>query len=235
MPRYNTEDERKAAHKEVVMKKNRKYYDKNVDKRREYGREYNKRRRADMTELELKEDGQKNKVFKWKRWCREPLELIENYGLAKDDGFTGWCIHHRLETHRYTDRSRTAMERRDEDVPMKVLKFFGLYENRPASELVFMRNGEHARLHNTNKHYRFGKKLISEEEQEARRKKWREGNREKLNANTKRYNSQICLYDGKEIKLGNLARRFMRLGDKHPYQTARKYVVDPSLYSASVI
>lgn len=55
MPRYKSEEERESAHKEVVRRKNRSYYDKNIDKCREYGREYNKRRRANMTSEEKRE------------------------------------------------------------------------------------------------------------------------------------------------------------------------------------
>ena len=72
----------------------------------------------------------------WKSYCSEPLELVENYQQAKADNFAGWCIHHRLEIQPDVTR-----------VSAKELKDKGLYFNRPASELVFMRLCKHAKLH----------------------------------------------------------------------------------------
>ena len=67
----------------------------------------------------------------------QEYELIENYELAKADNFKEWHCHHRLELHpdfsiRYTVNS---------------LKKLGLYFNRPARELIFLTNSEHARRH----------------------------------------------------------------------------------------
>ena len=33
----------------------------------------------------------------WKRYCRDRIELVQNFGQAEADGFDGWCIHHRME------------------------------------------------------------------------------------------------------------------------------------------
>ena len=78
----------------------------------------------------------------WKSYCSEPLELVENYQQAKADGFEGWCIHHRREIK--LDGTRvSAQELIDK----------GLYCGRPASELIFMRFGEHATLHRTGNHH----------------------------------------------------------------------------------
>ena len=74
----------------------------------------------------------------WKKYCSEPLELVENYQQAKADNFAGWCIHHRLEI--LPDGTR---------VYAKELIDQGLYFGRPASELIFMREPEHKRLHIT--------------------------------------------------------------------------------------
>lgn len=71
-------------------------------------------------------------------YCKkDEIELIENYELAKSDNFKGWHCHHRLELHpdfsvRYTVYS---------------LKKLNLYYNRPASELIFLTNKEHAKIH----------------------------------------------------------------------------------------
>ena len=73
----------------------------------------------------------------YKSYCSEPLELIENYQQAKADNFAGWCIHHRRETP--PDGTRVSVQELIDQ---------GLYYGRPASELVFMKVGEHHSLHN---------------------------------------------------------------------------------------
>ena len=74
------------------------------------------------------------------KFCSEPLELVENYQQALAEGFKGWCIHHRLEIQ--PDWTRVSRQE---------LKDNGLYYDRPASELIFMRFGEHTSLHNKGK------------------------------------------------------------------------------------
>ena len=76
----------------------------------------------------------------WTKYCREPLELVENYAAAKADNFAGWCIHHKLEIKK--DGTRVSVQE---------LKDQGLYFGRPAEELVFMRCCEHATLHHKGK------------------------------------------------------------------------------------
>ena len=77
-----------------------------------------------------------------KSYCSEPLELVENYQQAKADDFEGWCIHHRLEIQQ--DGTRMSVQEMNDH---------GLYYGRPASELIFMRFGEHSALHMTGKHH----------------------------------------------------------------------------------
>ena len=72
----------------------------------------------------------------WYKFCSDPLDKIEHYEEALAEGFKGWCIHHRLEIQQ------------DKRVSRQELKSNGLYFNRPASELVFMKVGEHHSLHN---------------------------------------------------------------------------------------
>ena len=79
-----------------------------------------------------------NQRRNWNAFCSEPLEKIEHYEEALAEGFKGWCMHHRLEIQ----PDGTRMSRKD-------LKDKGLYYDRPAEELVFMRNGEHMTLHMT--------------------------------------------------------------------------------------
>ena len=83
-----------------------------------------------------------------KSYCSEPLELIENYQKALAEGFAGWCMHHRLEIQ--PDGTRVSMQELIDQ---------GLYYDRPASELVFMRFGEHTSLHNIGNTYIKGKHL----------------------------------------------------------------------------
>ena len=86
------------------------------------------------------------KILHWKSYCSEPLELIENYQQALAEGFVGWCIHHKREIQQ--DWTRVSVQE---------LKDKGLYFHRPASELVFMRNGEHCSLHNIGNTYMKGR------------------------------------------------------------------------------
>ena len=87
----------------------------------------------------------------WKSYCSEPLELVENYMAAKADDFEGWCMHHKLEIQ--PDGTRVSVQD---------LKDQGLYYDRPANELVFMRFGEHTTLHMLGNACMKGKQLSEE-------------------------------------------------------------------------
>ena len=76
----------------------------------------------------------------WKSYCSEQLDKIEHYEEALSEDFAGWCMHHRLE-----------IQPDGTIVSVQELKDQGLYYGRPASELVFMRFGEHSALHNKGK------------------------------------------------------------------------------------
>lgn len=70
-----------------------------------------------------------------KAYCSEDLSLIENYALAVADTTQIWDCHHRgeiLPCGRFSPND---------------LNKFGLYYNRPASELIFLTHSEHSRLH----------------------------------------------------------------------------------------
>lgn len=88
-----------------------------------------------------------------KRFCRDDLSKIENYDKAMADPTQTWHCHHRLETHRYTDRTRTSWEKREEDVSVEMLKAFDLYFDRPAQELIFLPRTEHLSLHHKGKKF----------------------------------------------------------------------------------
>ena len=70
-----------------------------------------------------------------KKYCCEDPSLIENYELAVADTTQTWEIHHRGEILPYGRFSSND------------LKKFGLYFNRPASELIFLTHSEHRQLH----------------------------------------------------------------------------------------
>lgn len=89
-------------------------------------------------------------------YCRDDISKIENYDKAMSDDSQTWHCHHRLETHRYTDRTRTNWERREEDITAEILKAFDVYFDRPAEELIFLSPDEHIKLHHK------GKKLSEE-------------------------------------------------------------------------
>ena len=70
-----------------------------------------------------------------KTYCCEDISLIENYDKAIADTTQTWDCHHRgevLPCGRFS---------------IVDLKKFGLYYNRPASELIFLTPVEHNRLH----------------------------------------------------------------------------------------
>lgn len=78
-----------------------------------------------------------------KRFCCEDISLIENYNEAINDDSQVWSCHHRLETH-YSDGRRRSDEK---DLLIQDLISLGLYYNRPAKELIFLTNSEHAKVH----------------------------------------------------------------------------------------
>lgn len=71
-----------------------------------------------------------------RKFCSEDISNIQNYKNAVCDKTQVWCIHHKGEV-----------------LPCGLfsvceLKKFGLYYQRPASELVFMTRSEHRAFHN---------------------------------------------------------------------------------------
>ncbi len=75
--------------------------------------------------------------IKLRQYCRDDMESIENYEQAKQDGFVGWHIHHRLELTLDGEPVLTSSD----------LKRFGMYYHRPYYELIFLRTSEHRLLH----------------------------------------------------------------------------------------
>lgn len=83
-------------------------------------------------------------------FCSDDISLIENYSKAVSDENETWDCHHRAEILPCGRFSR------------KDLKTFGLYWRRPASELIFLKHGEHKGLHNIGNGYFLGKRHTSE-------------------------------------------------------------------------
>lgn len=72
-----------------------------------------------------------------KHFCSEDISLIENYHQAIADKEKMWEIHHRRECD---ENGKTLFT-------SKQLKEMNLYENRPASELIFVTRSMHSKLH----------------------------------------------------------------------------------------
>ena len=100
------------------------YYISRKEERKEYYKNYNR-----------------NKYQMFAYVLPEEKEMIENYYEAQKDDFNGWEIHHRLEL-----RSTGAVV----DSSKQDLIDWGLYYNRPANELIFLKKEEHSKLHRGN-------------------------------------------------------------------------------------
>ena len=81
---------------------------------------------------------------KFEAYCKN-YQDIENYEKAAADNFKCWECHHRLETH------NSDGERRLVDISAAELIALEMYYNRPSSELIFMKHGEHSILHKKGK------------------------------------------------------------------------------------
>ena len=74
--------------------------------------------------------------------CNTSIDNVEGFDPEILESDRGWVLHHRLELE---DKFGNP---RDEEVSAWVLMRLGLYYNRPASELLWVRKGEHATMHN---------------------------------------------------------------------------------------
>lgn len=110
------------------------------EKRRAYHKAYRESHKNEMKDY-MKAYNEAHREDKLERYCSH-IENIENYELAKADDFVNWDIHHRLETHTSDGVLRLV------PLSSKELKALGMYFNRPASELIYMKKGDHMRLHN---------------------------------------------------------------------------------------
>ena len=75
-----------------------------------------------------------------KRFCKEDISKIENYDNAVSDNTCTWDCHHRWEKFWWWDCPREDLIKQ------------GMYYNQPADRLIFLKHGEHIKLHHTGKH-----------------------------------------------------------------------------------
>ena len=78
--------------------------------------------------------------YNFLKYCRE-IERVENFKEAEKDNFEGWVVHHRYETETSDGNPRSQELLSDE------LKALGMYYDRPANELIFMRRSEQTEEH----------------------------------------------------------------------------------------
>lgn len=81
-----------------------------------------------------------------KKICNEPVEMIENYLMAKNDESQYYSCHHRNEIRNIL--GITVHITKEELIGL------GLYFHRPADELVFLPRTEHSKLHHKNPDFR---------------------------------------------------------------------------------
>lgn len=102
-----------------------------------------------------------------KLFCCEDASNIENYDKAIADKENIWHCHHRLEL---TITGGVV------DCSVQDLIGWGLYYNRPASELIFLTHSEHKGLHNKSTHFRKHNSNV----QRGRRHAWKNGKERKI-------------------------------------------------------
>lgn len=86
-----------------------------------------------------------------RKYCNGDISQIENYSMAITDMEHTWDCHHRLE-----------IGKNGEIISMNELKQYGLYYNRPSSELIFLTKSEHSRIHKIGNKNMLGKKRSEE-------------------------------------------------------------------------
>ena len=77
------------------------------------------------------------------KYCCEPIERVQNFNLAFEDGFENWVCHHRRETEDENGKSVF--------VTSEHLKENDMYFAIPASELIFLPKDFHNQLHATSR------------------------------------------------------------------------------------
>ena len=95
------------------------------------------------------------------KYCCEDISKIENYDEAVKS-LERYDCHHRLETHIFCKSHDAYLPRKYGNFTSKQLVEKGLYWNRPASELIFLKVDEHTKVHYKTLHNPCTNKRISE-------------------------------------------------------------------------
>ena len=118
------------------------YYQQHREEKKQYQKQYKEQHREEIKEYNKQYMRKYNSMF---AFCiPEEIQQIENYELAKKDNFKGWHIHHRLEC---VETGAVVNSSRQDLID------WGIYYNRPASELIFLTASEHKKIHNRAKKY----------------------------------------------------------------------------------
>jgi hypothetical protein len=123
--------------KEKIQKKHAEYRQQNRDAILLKSKEYHATHREQEKAYRLK---YKQEVAR--PYCVKGQETqIENYAMARSENFKDWSRHHRFETHNSDGEKRLV------NITVEELKALDMYYNRPAEELIWLRNKEHSKLH----------------------------------------------------------------------------------------
>ena len=137
---YQKKLEHQRQYYQQHREEKKQYYQQHKDEireeRKQYYQQYYQQHKDEIREEKRQYMRKYNSMF---AFCiPEEIQQIENYELAKKDNFIGWCIHHRLECV----ETGAVVNSTKQD-----LIDWGIYFNRPASELIFLTNSEHRKLH----------------------------------------------------------------------------------------
>ena len=120
-------------HKTEISLKSKKHREENQEYIINYRKTHKERAR---------ETGRKYSREVQHKYCIKGQErLVENYEQALAEDFENWSRHHKLETHNSDGEKRLV------PLTSRELKALGVYYNRPAEELIWLRTEEHRRLH----------------------------------------------------------------------------------------
>ena len=149
-----------------------------------------------------------------RNYCRDNLELIENYDQAISDTTQVWDIHHRDEIRTLPSGMKVYRTRQD-------LIENGRYYKCPANELIFLTHAEHQILHNKGAHHSDETiKKISESQKGKKRTPLSEEHRKKISESRK----GITLSEETIRKLSesHKGRTAWNKGKKHTQETKKK-------------
>lgn len=123
----------KLEHKKEIAEKGKLYYQKNKVIIRE-------KAIANAPVIKARKSKYNREVLN--RYCiLEEIEKVQNYELAKADGFKKWVRHHRLETHTSDGFLRPVQITKAELIALD------MYYDRPAEELIWLNISVHRIVH----------------------------------------------------------------------------------------